>query len=947
MRNMPLRTFGPLVIALAVLIPGRSAFGYMFCEDNDYCYDSNAQDPDEGGRLCTHTMRTCGEEGRPPYCICNDNRRNCGCYPGDILWRYFPLNCPLRYGCGLYHGMHQCDDPGMNDLPLLPSDYFCEEDGQGHGQVQSNLPDPGYPPLCHTESDCPSGNWCNLLRDSGVWDDHLKRGECRPYVATGGDCSNYTHERCAPEDYCHAQGIVCVNKRFAGDSCNFNGMCRSGQCVDRVCVGGGTGTVEVRLSDPTITQFTIISKQVSVPYTAFGVFPTHVHCDPQAKGCSFTHPQTNERVEMQFDYEMTQNETGLVLSVPVTAPVDTDLVSDEEDIEQGGLEAPIRIGAVSARYMVAAIEADVLNSTPDPVEVGPAATASDEEATAAPTLACYDISAEPVPRPGCLVFSEVPTPSTGQAASSGGGTTPTTPTISVPSKGSSSSGAGGKSGSKEEGTAATSRPWWQKIIGTINIPQGSTPTSTGNEAPSSPSSRPAGEEVIDYTYDGLGRLVRRKTNSTLTLTLAGTTSWTWFGPQRLIEYNSQTRTKLEFFQGSEGTHFLIQTVTQGSGLPPPSSRYALHQDHLRSTVLLTDETTTGEAVYRYFYDPYGEPHAYAEPAARQNPVFNPVRYTGQYYDGGAQTYLFPFRAYDPQIGRFLQPDPLGYFDGPNAYAYVHNAPYSWVDPLGLASDDPQVRIHLFVATARSLGDIAPQLNRAASDMRRALGARNTEIIAVPTGAEFAQEVNEIGERAKQEGVIHIIGVFSHSGSAAIRIQMPETNMEIPGLSFSQRAVDLTIDYGSGLYLRFGQGFYTRKPFYKTGENAATVADLNKDNLPFLAFGLFGCNSKSLGQALFEAGAAGYFATDYTSDFVTSRGESIPTDRVLSAKGPVHLVSHKGEIGARVRRDPNDPTNLTPVGPTPFSSTAARAIRMINNFISQYVGSSPPKHQRNN
>ena len=41
------------------------------------------------------------------------------------------------------------------------------------------------------------------------------------------------------------------------------------------------------------------------------------------------------------------------------------------------------------------------------------------------------------------------------------------------------------------------------------------------------------------------------------------------------------------------------------------------------------------------------------------------------------------RFYDPQIGRFMTPDPAGMVDGPNLYAYVLNDPINFTDPSGL------------------------------------------------------------------------------------------------------------------------------------------------------------------------------------------------------------------------------------------------------------------------
>ena len=44
---------------------------------------------------------------------------------------------------------------------------------------------------------------------------------------------------------------------------------------------------------------------------------------------------------------------------------------------------------------------------------------------------------------------------------------------------------------------------------------------------------------------------------------------------------------------------------------------------------------------------------------------------------------------DPKIGSWLTPDPLGFVDGPNVYAYVHNNPLTHIDPYGLRSEEPE------------------------------------------------------------------------------------------------------------------------------------------------------------------------------------------------------------------------------------------------------------------
>ncbi len=46
------------------------------------------------------------------------------------------------------------------------------------------------------------------------------------------------------------------------------------------------------------------------------------------------------------------------------------------------------------------------------------------------------------------------------------------------------------------------------------------------------------------------------------------------------------------------------------------------------------------------------------------------------------------RSYDPTVGRYTQPDPLGFVDGPSVYAYAGGSPAQAVDYNGLISGLP-------------------------------------------------------------------------------------------------------------------------------------------------------------------------------------------------------------------------------------------------------------------
>jgi RHS repeat-associated protein len=66
---------------------------------------------------------------------------------------------------------------------------------------------------------------------------------------------------------------------------------------------------------------------------------------------------------------------------------------------------------------------------------------------------------------------------------------------------------------------------------------------------------------------------------------------------------------------------------------------------------------------------------------------NPFRYRGYYYDRETGLYYLKSRYYDPEIGRFISMDGIGYLksdviNGLNLYAYCHNNPVMYADSNG-------------------------------------------------------------------------------------------------------------------------------------------------------------------------------------------------------------------------------------------------------------------------
>ena len=96
--------------------------------------------------------------------------------------------------------------------------------------------------------------------------------------------------------------------------------------------------------------------------------------------------------------------------------------------------------------------------------------------------------------------------------------------------------------------------------------------------------------------------------------------------------------------------------------------------------------STGTAVVTYTYDAWGNPLSTTGTLAATLGAANPLRYRGYVYDTETGLYYVSSRYYDPEIGRWINPD--GFVStgqditGYNMFAYCGNNPVNRKDPTG-------------------------------------------------------------------------------------------------------------------------------------------------------------------------------------------------------------------------------------------------------------------------
>jgi RHS repeat-associated protein len=199
-----------------------------------------------------------------------------------------------------------------------------------------------------------------------------------------------------------------------------------------------------------------------------------------------------------------------------------------------------------------------------------------------------------------------------------------------------------------------------------------------------------GDGTISYTYDANGRM---ETASAFGVT----TRYRYNGRgERVVKASSAAST---YYVYDEQGHLLGEYDATGRpvqetvylGDPPVvvikpgvsgPAVYYVYADHLHAPRVLT-RASDQQIVWRWDHaDPFGLLPPDENPSGLGTFTYD-LRFPGQVFDKETNNHYNYFRDYDPQLGRYIQSDPVGLNGGPNTYSYVYGQPLKLQDPKGL------------------------------------------------------------------------------------------------------------------------------------------------------------------------------------------------------------------------------------------------------------------------
>jgi len=183
---------------------------------------------------------------------------------------------------------------------------------------------------------------------------------------------------------------------------------------------------------------------------------------------------------------------------------------------------------------------------------------------------------------------------------------------------------------------------------------------------------------VRYIYDGMLVIQERDANNLPTVTY------------------TRGRDLSGSLQGAGGIGGLLARTDAASG---QSACY--HSDGNGNVTAMNNAQQVIAA--KYIYDPFGNILSKSGPLADANTY----RFSSQEYHQNSGLVLYLYRAYDPNLQRFVNRDPIQERGGMNLFGFVGNSPIDYIDPFGLMTkaECQALRGQIFRKSADLLDDL--------------------------------------------------------------------------------------------------------------------------------------------------------------------------------------------------------------------------------------------------